>query len=249
MNTSKIAFTEMTQEEQFEYILKQLGFELKKVDERQGGSVYSYFLYDTKKNEFYPTLEEVVASEDFGLGLKEAGDDFAIEPDENGAYRIVYHGENEQYKTLFDSAYKDRELLSMEGNSLTQMEEECDLDVDQLLELLAPRYPSDIIERLDTFICDSYLKDISEICDGSAYLQGSLDSFEDAFRLEEQLKAHENTDPEVTRLLAECNTSFDEMRFIADGDIDKVNLDEVYNRQEANKSKAAVKSKPIVERD
>lgn len=238
-----------TYEESFAAILNNHGFEMRKSDVEG-----AYFLFDTWNRAFYPSWETLAASEDFGLGLKEACKDLAIEPDKDGNYHIVYHGSNEEYATLFESTAQERTEV------LAPLADKCDLDVDELLNAVTSNNSTDLVAKIEqtynifhnnSAIRDQYVVDIWRDCEGSSYLRSCpLNSLGDVLTLEEQLLANKETDPEAKTMLEIIGDRFDEVRFLLNVDIDALNLAKVYAAQEASKDgKEVKKTKTTVERD
>lgn len=227
----------MTKEELFDRILDGVGFELRPTVNGQ------YFLYDSRMQQFFPTMEEVVASEDLSPNLKEAAKCLTIAGDADGVLRVMYDGDNKDWATLFASSVEERATVYQ---ALTI---ECDLDVDELLDYLCPNSGIDVMERLDVYVVNSYLDDLADMVEGTDY-DGSLGSFDDAFELEERLLAHKDTDPVAKNLLEMNASSFEEMHFIAEDNLGAVDFDKVYEIQEQHKTgKDVRKEKSTMERD
>lgn len=224
-----------TYEESFASILNNHGFEMRKSNDAIG----AYFLYDTWNNAFYPNLETLVASEDFGLGLKEACKDLSIEPDKDGNYRLAYHGGNEEYATLFESTIEERTEV------LAPLAKKCDLDVDELLNAITSKDTTELVAKIEqtynifhnnSEIREQYILDICRDCEGSPYLRRCpLNNLGDVLALEEQLLANKDTDPEAKKTLEILSVYIDDVRFLLNVDIDALNLDTIYAAQEASK--------------
>lgn len=208
----------MTNEERFEGILNEIHFELRKGEDNR------YFLYDAQMGKFYP-CEDIEEN------------NLAVKPDENGIYHIIYDGSDKRMDLLFnsDDPAIDRDAL----------EEELDIGVYELYSEMTESSASDIIETLDTFVGDSYLDDINDVC------SVNLDNFDEAFELEEQLLAQaDNGDKEAISKLENLGETFNNMHFIDSADIDKVDLNKVYDLQETRKRQAVIgKSHSDIERD
>lgn len=142
--------------------------------------------------------------------LDVSSDDFELTQDDNGVYRLDYSGNDP------DISVEDISFQMTYGNA------------------------AEIIDELDTWVCEGYLNDIVDVCREYTHTD-VLDSFDDAFKLEDFLKQHADTDPDAKAYLDMLALSFEEMHLIASDDIDNVSLDKVYELQEANKGDKEVK--------
>lgn len=162
-----------------------------------------FFLYDTRMEEFYPRED-----------IEET--DLAVKPDENEVYHIEYDG----YEV---------ELMSA-GNDV--LEEALGVDFDELYSDMTVSSAPDVMAVLDTFVCDSYLDDINDVCDTT------VENFDEAFELEQELLAQAKCGNEAAANTLDClGGAFDDMRFIVSMDIDNVDLNKVYELQEEAKAK------------
>lgn len=220
----------MTNEERFNIIMNENGFELRKAE--NGG----YFIYDTRVDLYRPTIDEMMASEDMELGSKDAGCNLDIERGEDGICRVVYYGDNKDYAKLFNATPEERQ------NELADLAEKCRLDVDEIIGFMTNDHADEIIERLDTFITDGYVQDLDDMWQSSDYCTGeALTTLDDALAFEARLKS----------MLKQSAPTFDNIRFLQSDELYKVDLDKAYELQETDKQteKVVPKAKQTIEKD